>query len=61
MPDADTRLILATFLLAGMDMALALIAQILDDVTAERVATWAENEWQRDPDWDTFAKIYGLA
>jgi len=54
-------LILATFLLAGMNMALALIAQILDDVTAEQVATWAEYEWQRDPGRDPFAEIFGPA
>jgi transcriptional regulator GlxA family with amidase domain len=46
---------------AGMDMSLALIAGILDTETAQQVATWAEYEWHRDPEWDPFAQIYGLA
>jgi transcriptional regulator GlxA family with amidase domain len=58
---ADDRFFTSSGVSAGMDMALALIAQILDDVTAEQVATWAEYEWQRDPGRDPFAEIYGLA
>ena len=46
---------------AGIDMSLALIARILDDDTAQQVATWSEYEWHRDPDWDPFAEVYGLA
>ena len=46
---------------AGIDMSLAIIASILGDETAVQVATWSEYEWHRDPDWDPFASIYGLA
>lgn len=46
---------------AGIDMSLALIAHILGEDKAEDVAKWAEYDWHRDPDWDPFAEIYGLA
>ena len=45
---------------AGMDMSLALIAQLSGQEAAEQVATWAEYEWHRDPAWDPFALKYGL-
>ena len=45
---------------AGMDMSLALIAQLSGQEAAEQVATWAEYEWHRDPAWDPFALSYGL-
>lgn len=45
---------------AGMDMALAVIAKLLGQETAERAATRAEYEWHRDAGWDPFAKIHGL-
>jgi putative intracellular protease/amidase len=45
---------------AGIDMSLALIAQLTGQETAEQVATWAEYEWHQDPSWDPFAQIYGL-
>jgi putative intracellular protease/amidase len=45
---------------AGIDMSLALIAQLSGQETAEQVATWAEYEWHRDPAWDPFALSYGL-
>jgi transcriptional regulator GlxA family with amidase domain len=57
----DDRFFTSSGVSAGMDMALALIAQILDDATAQQVATWAEYGWHRDPEWDPFAEIYGLA
>ena len=43
-----------------MDMSLAVIARILGEDTARQVATWSEYEWQRDPDRDPFAAVYGL-
>ena len=46
---------------AGMDMSLAVIARLLGYETAQQVATWSEYEWHRDPDWDPFAAVYGLA
>ncbi len=45
---------------AGMDMSLALIANVLGQETAEQVATWTEYEWHRDAGWDPFAKVHGL-
>jgi transcriptional regulator GlxA family with amidase domain len=45
---------------AGIDMALALIARIVDADAAEAVALTMEYEWHRDPAWDPFAKIHGL-
>ena len=46
---------------AGMDMALGLIAKLLDRATAEDIARGAEYEWNSDPDRDPFAKLNGLA
>ena len=45
---------------AGIDMTLALIAKLAGVETAEQVAIRMEYEWQRDPQWDPFAKIHGL-
>ncbi len=45
---------------AGIDMALALIASLNGEETAERVATGAEYRWNRDPDDDPFAALYDL-
>jgi transcriptional regulator GlxA family with amidase domain len=45
---------------AGIDMALALIARIVNADAAEAVALTMEYEWHRDPAWDPFAKIHGL-
>lgn len=39
---------------AGTDMALAVIADLWGERTAERVAVLAEYEWQSDPDRDPF-------
>lgn len=46
---------------AGMDMALAVIARLVGQDTAEALAIGTEYEWHRDPTWDPFAKVYGLA
>ena len=45
---------------AGIDMSLALIAKLLGQETAQRVALWAEYEWHEDPDRDPFAKRHDL-
>jgi transcriptional regulator GlxA family with amidase domain len=45
---------------AGIDMALALIARLVDAEAAERAATAMEYEWHRDSSWDPFAKIHGF-
>ena len=46
---------------AGMDMAVALIAEILGEETAARVSDGVEYEPHRDPSWDPFAAKNGLA
>ena len=46
---------------AGIDMSLALIAHLLGEDKALEAARWAEYDWHRDPDWDPFAEVYGLA
>ena len=57
----DGRFFTSSGVSAGMDMSLALIAKLLGEAQAEQVATWSEYEWHRDPDWDPFAAVYGLA
>ena len=56
----DERFFTSSGVSAGMDMALALIAEITDLDTAKQVATWSEYEWHQNPDWDPFAAIHGL-
>lgn len=56
----DDRFFTSSGVSAGIDMALALIAEITDLDTATQVATWSEYEWHQDPDWDPFAAIHGL-
>ena len=46
---------------AGIDMALALIARLVNPEAAEQAAIAMEYEWHRDSSWDPFAKIHGLA
>jgi transcriptional regulator GlxA family with amidase domain len=40
---------------AGMDMALAIVARLFDEATAEQAAVAAEYSWHRDADTDPFA------
>jgi len=56
----DERFFTSSGVSAGMDMSLALIAEITDLDTATQVAIWSEYEWHQDPDWDPFAAIHGL-
>ena len=56
----DERFFTSSGVSAGMDMALALIAEITDLDTAIQVAIWSEYEWHQNPDWDPFAAIHGL-
>lgn len=46
---------------AGMDMALAVIVRLWGEALAVAVAEAAEYDWHRDPTWDPFATLYGLA
>lgn len=41
---------------AGMDMALAVIAKLFGDATAQQMAVGAEYQWHTDPDVDPFYK-----
>jgi transcriptional regulator GlxA family with amidase domain len=45
---------------AGIDMALALIAELTSIELAEKLALYAEHDWHRDPSWDPFAAAHGL-
>lgn len=45
---------------AGIDMSLALIARILSEDVASKVARYAEYDWHRDAAWDPFAEQAGL-
>lgn len=45
---------------AGIDMALAAMADLFGPEMAERLALGNEYEWHRDPNWDPFAKSAGL-
>jgi transcriptional regulator GlxA family with amidase domain len=45
---------------AGIDMALALLAQIGGAELARTIARYAEYEWHEDPAWDPFAEVHGL-
>jgi transcriptional regulator GlxA family with amidase domain len=45
---------------AGIDMSLALIARMISEETAEKVAEYTEYDWHRDAGWDPFAQSAGL-
>ncbi|SMF64579.1 DJ-1/PfpI family protein [Tistlia consotensis] len=45
---------------AGIDMALAVIADLLGRAQAEQAALWAEYTWHDDPGRDPFAGRHGL-
>lgn len=45
---------------AGMDMALAVMADLYGMAMADRIAKGCEYEWHKDPTWDPFAKSAGL-
>ncbi len=45
---------------AGMDMALAVMADLFGLEMAEKLALGCEYEWQKDPSRDPFAKLAGL-
>jgi transcriptional regulator GlxA family with amidase domain len=56
----DGKFVTSSGVSAGMDMSLAVIAELLGEETAEKFAVAAEYEWQRDATRDAFAKIHGL-
>lgn len=56
----DGNVFTAAGVAAGIDMALALIARLVGEGVASRVAQGTEYEWHRDADWDPFARLAGL-
>ena len=46
---------------AGIDMALAVIAKLVNEQAAEQAANFAEYSWQRDADRDPFASVVGVS
>lgn len=57
---ADGNILTAGGVAAGIDMALALIATLVDEKTAVAVAQGTEYDWHRDAAWDPFARLAGL-
>jgi len=56
----DGKFVTSSGVSAGMDMALAVIAELLDEKSAKKVAIATEYNWHKDATWDPFAKIHGL-
>jgi transcriptional regulator GlxA family with amidase domain len=57
----DGKFVTSSGVSAGMDMALAVIAQLTSKQVSETLAVATEYEWHQDASWDPFAKIHGLA
>ncbi len=57
----DGNIVSSSGVSAGMDMSLHVIARLFGEQTAEAIAQGTEYEWHRDPAWDPFAEIHGLA
>lgn len=57
----DGKFMTSSGVSAGMDMALAIVQRLYGAEEAETVANRTEYDWKRDPSWDPFAKLYGLA
>jgi transcriptional regulator GlxA family with amidase domain len=56
----DGKFVTSSGVSAGIDMALAVIAQLSGDPMSQALAVATEYEWHRDASWDPFAKIHGL-
>ena len=56
----DGNVYTASGVSAGLDMSLALIADLFGEDTASETANAAEYHWQRDPSYDPFADLRGL-
>jgi transcriptional regulator GlxA family with amidase domain len=56
----DGKFITSGGVAAGIDMALGLISELVDEETAVTIAKFTEYEWHRDPAWDPFAAANGL-
>ncbi|MBI3734914.1 DJ-1/PfpI family protein [Candidatus Sumerlaeota bacterium] len=57
----DGKVVTSSGVSAGMDMTLHVIERLYGTQTAESLANGTEYEWHRDPAWDPFAKLHGLA
>jgi putative intracellular protease/amidase len=56
----DDKFVTSSGVSAGMDMSLAVIAELVDEQSAQKVAIATEYDWHKDASWDPFAKIHGL-
>jgi transcriptional regulator GlxA family with amidase domain len=56
----DGRYVTSSGVSAGIDMALAVIAKLWGETTAEDVALATEYDWHRAATWDPFASAHGL-
>jgi transcriptional regulator GlxA family with amidase domain len=56
----DGKYVTASGVSAGIDMALAVIARLVDAQVSDNLAIATEYDWHRDASWDPFAKIHGL-
>jgi len=56
----DGNIFTASGVAAGIDMSLALVARLVNEATAVKVAEYTEHEWHRDASWDPFAELAGL-
>ena len=52
----DGKFVTSSGVSAGIDMALAIIARLFGNETAEAIATGAEYTWHRDANVDPFAQ-----
>jgi transcriptional regulator GlxA family with amidase domain len=57
----DGTIVTSSGVSAGLDMSLHVVERLFGAEKAEQVANLAEYEWHRDPSWDPFAKLHGLA
>ena len=56
----DGKVYTSSGVTAGIDMALAGMAEMFGPEISERLALESEYEWRRAPAWDPFAKAAGL-
>ncbi len=56
----DGKFVTSSGVSAGIDMALAVIAQLAGVEVSETIALATEYDWHRDPAWDPFARLHGL-
>ena len=57
----DGNVVTSSGVSAGMDMSLHVISRLFGDDAATKLANMTEYEWHRDPTWDPFAELHGLA